>query len=77
MSVDIYQLLRDHTEDEQARFERIEAALEKILTNDLVHIKSVVNSLKSDLTWIKWLIVAVLGGMIANVIDLFFGLLKP
>lgn len=76
MEVDLYKLLRDHIEDEQGRFEHIESLLEKLSTNELAHVKTALASVKSDLAWIKWLVLVVLGSAIANWADLLFGLLK-
>ena len=71
--------MRQHTEQEDKRFENIENQLGTIRENHLRHIETDIQALKiqgvslsTDMGWVKWGILAVLGAMVAGSIGLIF-----
>ncbi len=72
-------MLEQHTAQEEKRFESIDVQLESIRENHLRHIEADVQSLKmqgmslqTDMGWVKWGILAVLGALVAGSIGLIF-----
>lgn len=72
-------MLEQHTAQEEKRFESIDSQLESIRENHLRHIEADVQSLKmqgmslqTDMGWVKWGILAVLGALVAGSIGLIF-----
>ena len=58
-----------------SRIEAVNSGVQKIMSNDLPHIRANIAAVKVDLSWVKWLVVtvlaAVLTGMVATVLSLF------
>lgn len=76
---DMKALLYEHTTQEDKRFENIENQLTTIRENHLYHIENDVQTLKmqgasiaTDLGWLRWGMLAILGALIAGSIGLIF-----
>lgn len=76
---DFTNLLKEHTSQEDKRFESIDAQLATIRDNHLRHMETDIQALKmqgmsltTDMSWVKWGVLAVLGALVAGSLGLIF-----
>lgn len=61
---DLADQFRDHEEHDDNRFTALDGKLEKILNNHLAHMEPDLASMKADMVWVKWGVLAVAGVVI-------------
>ena len=73
------EILKEHTEREDQRFDQLVNDIEKIKDNHLYHIEKdlagihiKMAALSADLSWVKWGVVLVLGALVTGSIALIF-----
>ncbi len=62
---DIESLMREHIDNDRERFVEIADTLKDMKENHLAHIQESIIKLETNYDWIKWGVLAVVGGMIA------------
>ena len=72
-------MLKEHTDREEKRFEGIEEGIHDIKENHLKHIELDMQSLKmqgielrTNLSWVKWGVLLVLGTLVSGSLSLIF-----
>lgn len=67
--------LRRHAEAEEQKFKDLNEAVSTIRDNHLVHIKLSIGEIKTDLKWVKWLVMGVGMASLTSLVTRIVGLL--
>lgn len=63
---ELRQMMKDHIAQDERLFESIEGTLTKIRENHLEHIQKSVTEMEANISWLRWGLLAILGGIIAT-----------
>jgi len=69
---DFTQLLKEHTEAEDKKFDALNSQLATMRDNHLAHLTAGIASLTADMAWVKWVILATAGASIVGIVGLIF-----
>lgn len=61
---ELKQKLQEHTEKDERAFGAISETLKKIETNHLAHMQADSASMRTDISWLKWGVMLVIGGIV-------------
>jgi hypothetical protein len=60
----LHDLFKEHSQNDQERFDDIHRMFETIKDNHLAHIQESIHKLEADVGWIKWFLGSVILGLI-------------